>query len=165
MSDFVVERLFLGISGDEKVVSLLGWAGEAYSPSCWMPREAFSCTHVQLKWPRNTNSHMKYQELFECYLLSPTGFTNSQPCFPSVIPKYAPLSSATQIPNVRFWMRVSQPPPQGNTLSLKPCHFGKLQSLRVSQCTLGHIRTKESRSVKQHTLTQFLKHPESFVCH
>lgn len=58
-----------------------------------------------------------------------------------------------------------QTSPPGKTLILKSWRFGKLQRLRTSHYTLGNIRANESRSVKQHTLMEFLKHPESFVCH
>jgi len=32
-------------SGDEKVVSSLGWAEAAYNPPHRVPRKAFACTH------------------------------------------------------------------------------------------------------------------------
>lgn len=97
--------------GDKKVVSSLGWAGEAYNPSHSAPRKAFSCTHSQIKWPGNTKCHTTFQEIFEHYLSSPPGFANSQLFFPDTTPKYTPLASATQIHNVRFWMGDSKPPP------------------------------------------------------
>lgn len=152
-------------SGDEKVVSSLGRAGEAYNPCRRVPRKAFSCTHLQLKQPGNTNCHTTYQESFERYLPSPTPLANNQLFLPDITPKYTPLSSATQIPSVRFLDGGFQTSPPGNTLILKSWCFGKLQRLRTSHYTLGNIRANKSRSVKQHTLMEFLKHPESFVCH
>lgn len=141
---------FMETLGDKKVVSSLGWAGEAYNPSHSVARKAFSCTHSQIRWPGNTNCHTTSQEIFERYLSSPTGFANSQLFFPDTTPKYTPLASATH--SVRFWMGDSKPPPPSNTPILKSCHFGKLRRPRASHCTRGNLRAKKSRLVKRHTL-------------
>lgn len=152
--------------GDEKVVSSLSWTGGAYKPCRRVPRKAFSCTHLQFRWPElQTQTATRYTRN-SLNVICPANRIRKQPTIspqhhPKIYPhclqqlKYPMWDFGWGIPNL----------PLGNTLILKSCCFGKLQKLSTSHYTLGNIRAKEFRLVKQHTLIQFLKHPESFICH